>query len=399
MALPSLVAASDGRQAGATAPAAAPPMSSIARRRLIFHSQLMEQGWGFSAIMAIGIGVKITISFSDICFRDRYGPMYDPFTMDQLRALLLVADEGSFSAAARRLDRVQSAVSQSMGVLEEHLGVTLWDRSAKVPRPTAAGQAVLAASRRVCAEADALRRLVDGLKAGLEASVHLCVDALFPLSALAALCAAFAREFPTVDLRVDTQTMSAVSERVLGGAATLGVVSPMGLQRGLESRRLAAIRMVPVVARHHPLATVRGLVRRARLEDEVQIVLTERGVEGVPDQAVLSARTWRIADLHTKRELLLAGLGWGNLPEHLARQDLRSGRLVKIRPEAWNEGEHTLTLFAVHRTNARIGPAHGWLLSNLGKLCARELAPARANERRRKRRAFPSSTGRAMTRA
>jgi DNA-binding transcriptional LysR family regulator len=297
--------------------------------------------------------------------------MADPFTLDQLRTLLLVAEEGSFSAAARRMRRVQSAVSQAMSTLEEHLGVVLWDRAAKVPALTEQGRAVLAAARRVCAEADGLRRLVDGMSQGLEASVHLCVDALFPLRPLAELCTTFAREFPSVDLRLDTQTMSAVSARVLDGSATLGVVSAAGLARGLESHPLAAIRMVSVVARSHPLAAVRGVVPRARLEQAVQIVLAERQEQGVADQGVLSARTWRVAELHTKRELVCAGLGWGNLPEHLVRDDLRKGRLVKIRPEGWTDADRTLTLFAVHRPDARFGPAHRWLLANLVTVCTR----------------------------
>ena len=59
---------------------------------------------------------------------------------------------------------------------------------------------------------------------GVEASVSLCLDALFPVDALLDACSAFAKEFPAVDLRVDTQLMSAVSARVLDGSATLGVV-------------------------------------------------------------------------------------------------------------------------------------------------------------------------------
>lgn len=316
--------------------------------------------------------------------------MHDPFTLDQLRTLLLVVEEGSFSAAARKMRRVQSAVSQAMSTLEDHLGVTLWDRSARVPSLTDEGRAVLASARRVCADADELRRLVDGMSHGLEAQVRLCVDALFPLPSLAELCAAFAGAFPTVDLRVDTQAMSAVSARVQSEAATLGVAIAPGLVPGLSIHPLAPIRMVPVVAARHPLASIRGTVPRIRLEEAVQIVLTERE-SGIADQAVISGRTWRIAELHTKRELLCAGLGWGNLPEHLVRDDLRSGRLVKLRPEGWADGEHTLTLFAVHRPDARLGPAHRWLLANLGPLCAKEVS---RTPPRRTTRSRPKSKGR-----
>src|SRR5262245_66295596 len=79
----------------------------------------------------------------------------ETFTLDQLRALIAVIEEGSFSAAARKLHRVQSAISTSMANLEHQLGVPLWDRSTKVARLTDQGQAVeLAGCRREAALLD-----------------------------------------------------------------------------------------------------------------------------------------------------------------------------------------------------------------------------------------------------
>lgn len=294
--------------------------------------------------------------------------MLETFTLDQLRALIAVIEEGSFSAAARKLHRVQSAVSTAMANLEAQLGVALWDRSTKVARLTDQGQAVLAAARRVCTEVDALRQLAAGMTLGLEAQVSLCVDILFPLTALVDLCCRFRDEFPSVDLRVDTQTMTGVSARVIDGSATIGVASPMGVTAGLERKVLTTIQMIPVVSPKHPLAAVRGKISTARLRDAIQLVLSELQGEGHPDQAVLSSRTWRVRDLHTKHALLRAGLGWGNLPEHLVRDDLRAKRLVPIRVEAWGADEHKLYLSAVYRADVTFGPAHRWLLAQLEQL-------------------------------
>lgn len=309
--------------------------------------------------------------------------MFDPVTLDQLRALVTVAEEGTFSAAARKLHRVQSAVSTAMANLEEQLGVPIWDRSRKVARLTPQGQAVLAAARRVLGEVDALRRLTAQMAGGIEASVSLCVDALFPIGAIVDVCARFAKAFPAVDLRVDTQAMSVVGARVLQGAADIGVVSPLGLAPGLEQRALAPIRMVPVVSPRHELARAKGPIASSRLEELVQIVLSERDVEGVADQAVLSSRTWRVVDLHTKHALLRAGLGWGNLPEHMVQDDLRAGRLVRIRPEAWGEEQHLLHLSAIYRRDVALGPARRWLLAELAVSCRRDLDAGRAKRARR----------------
>ncbi|QSQ17874.1 LysR family transcriptional regulator [Myxococcus landrumensis] len=298
--------------------------------------------------------------------------MFDPITLDQLRAFVTVVEEGSFSAAARKLRRVQSAISTSMANLEAQLGVLLWDRSTKVATLTAQGQAVLASTRRVLAEVDGLRRLTTGMTLGLEASVSLCLDAFFPVKALVSLCANFTQEFPAVDLRIDTQVMSAVSARVLDGTATLGVVTPAGLARGLEVQALSPIRVHPVVSPSHPLAAIKGRIASRHFVDAIQIVLSECENDGVSDQVGLSPRTWRVGDLNTKHEMLRAGLGWGNLPEHLIREDLRKGKLVTLRPAAWGDHENSLNLLVIHRSDAVFGPAHRWLMEQLARLCAKE---------------------------
>jgi DNA-binding transcriptional LysR family regulator len=209
--------------------------------------------------------------------------------------------------------------------------------------------------------------------------VSLCLDAFFPLRALIDLCIGFVARFPDVDLRVDHQVLSAVSARVLAGEASLGVVSSAGLLRGLEAQALSAIRMVPVASPRHPLAAIEGPIEAKHFASTIQIVLSERAEAKGADQGVLSTRTWRVGDLHTKRELLRAGLGWGNLPAHLAQEDLESSRLVVIQPAAWGVDEHVLNLSAVYRTDAVLGPAHRWIVEQLSVLCARDVGvPLRA---------------------
>src|SRR3712207_5272394 len=104
--------------------------------------------------------------------------MLDPITLDQLRMFLTVVDTGSFSAAARKVGRVQSAVSTAMTNLESQLGVTLWDRSERRPTLTEQGRSILGVATRVLGEVDALKRVAAGLVRGIEASVSLCVDAV-----------------------------------------------------------------------------------------------------------------------------------------------------------------------------------------------------------------------------
>ena len=301
--------------------------------------------------------------------------MLDGFTLDQLRTFVTIHSAGNFSAAARKLKRAQSAVSSTMSNLEEQLGVVLWNRTTRIPTLTAQGEALLTAANRVLEEAEAFGRLAADLQGGIEAKVSLCVDALFPVEALVTLAAAFREAFPSVDLRIDTQTMSDVSERVLNRTATLGVASPMGERPEFERRPLSTIAMLAVACPEHPLARLPQPLESKAFREHIQVVLAERRLdEGAPDQAVLSPRTWRVTDLYTKRKLLLGGAGWGNLPEHYVREDLEQGRLVVIRPAAWGKDEHSLCLSLIYRRDMTLGPAHRWIFENLQQLCERVIA-------------------------
>lgn len=295
--------------------------------------------------------------------------MLDGITLDQLRALATIADEGSFSAAARRLRRVQSAISHSIASLEEQLGLELFDRSSRVPTLTDRGRLVLAHARRVLATTDELRNLAQGLIGGLESSVALAVEAIFPTEALAESCREFAATYPRVPLRIHTETLSAVSALVLDGTCQIGVVGPDAPTPNLERQHLTTVRMVPVVGATHPLASGKRRIPTRELAEHVQIVTSERTREGMPDRGVLSTHTWRVADLHTKHVLLRSGLGWGRLPEHVAGEDLSRGRLVRIRPDAWGDDEQQLALAVVHRPDVALGPASRWMITRMGQLC------------------------------
>lgn len=299
--------------------------------------------------------------------------MLDPITLDQIRAFVTVVDEGSFSAAARKLQRVQSAVSHAIANLEAQLGVALWDRSTRVPKLTDQGRVLLACARRVISETDGLRRVARGLVGGLEPEVAICVDAAFPLTALVDLCREFAEVFPTVELRVHTEIMAAVTARVLDGTCHLGVANPAESGAGLTRHHLSTVQFVTVASKDHPLAKAKGRIPTERLAEHVQIVLSERSPGKSPDRGVLSPITWRVADLTTKHALIRAGLGWGNLPEHVARADLAKGTLVRLQPEAW--GEVLISLAVIHRPELDAGPATQWLLRRMKELCLRDVGP------------------------
>ena len=117
--------------------------------------------------------------------------MLDGLSLDQLRAFVAAVDEGSFSAAARRLGRAQSMVSDLIARLEAQLGLTLFDRSGRLPRLTAAGQAVLGDARDVLGQLHYMQARASGMATGLEAELSVVFDAMYEIGRITAAAVAW----------------------------------------------------------------------------------------------------------------------------------------------------------------------------------------------------------------
>ncbi len=286
-------------------------------------------------------------------------------TLDQLRVLIAVADAGSFSAAAAALNRSQSVISYAVANLEAQLGLVLFDRAARRPVLTEAGRAVLADAQRVARAVDELRARAGGLTQGLEASVSLVVDVLFPTASIVAMLEEFAKLFPTVALRLRVEALGAVTQLVLDRECGLGISGSLGPRTDvLERREIRGVRLVAVAAPGHALAAARGPIDAERLRRETQLVLSDRSrlTEG-QDFGVASLHTWRLGDLGAKHALLRAGLGWGSMPFEAVREDLAAGRLKRL--ELRDAAEPIYRLLLIHRRDKPPGPAAQWLADRI----------------------------------
>ena len=110
--------------------------------------------------------------------------MLDGVTLDQLRTFIAAVDEGSFSAAGRKLRRAQSVVSQTLANLEAQLGVKLFDRSARYPRLTEEGRSLLADARSVADNVDGFKARARAMREGLEPELSVAIDVMYPMDAL-----------------------------------------------------------------------------------------------------------------------------------------------------------------------------------------------------------------------
>lgn len=284
-------------------------------------------------------------------------------TLDQLQVFLAVADAGSFSAAARALNRAQSVISYTIGNLEAQLDVSLFERNgARQPKLTDAGKAMLADARRIVGDLQVMRARAISMKQGLEAEVSVAISVMVPTEAMVAVLKEFRDTFPSVALRLDVGELGRIMELVMTGRSSIGIGGALMRQDdSLQVERIGHNFLLPVAAATHPLAQIRGPLTLADVREEVQLVVTDASdLTTGRDFNVLSYKTWRVSDIATKHHLIRGGLGWGGLPASVIHEDLLSGRLVHLNLEAYEQGNYSI--YAIRKTASPPGPAAAWLI-------------------------------------
>lgn len=292
--------------------------------------------------------------------------MLDAVSLDHLRTFIAAAESGSFSAAGRRIGRAQSVVSQTISHLEGQLSVRLFSREGRYPQLTPEGHALLPAARQVVANLDQMKAQARGLAAGLEPSLAVVVNVMFPSDILSAAVAAFQQQFADTPLRIAVEGMGAVLQPVLNEDFDFGIRGPLATTHpDLRSEYLLSVDYLMLAAPDHPLTRHKGPIPARELAQHVQLVLSDRSrlTEG-KDFRVVAERTWRISDLGAKHAFLKQGVGWGGMPLHVVKDDIASGVLIPLQIEE-NDLATQIAMSAFYRTDRPPGPAGRWLIQQL----------------------------------
>ncbi|MFF5070155.1 LysR family transcriptional regulator ArgP [Micromonospora olivasterospora] len=256
----------------------------------------------------------------------------------QLRTLAAVAAEGSFEGAARLLHVTQSAVSQRIKSLEETVGQVLVRRS-RPCRVTAAGRPLLRlAGQLVLLEREALadaRSPLGGARTRARVPVVVNADSLATwfVGALARLPGELALSF---DIRQDDQDHTA--ELLRDGSVMAAVTAQREAVQGCRVRRLGAMRYralaTPALVDHWfpDGLTASGLAEAPVVVFDRKDRVQHRFLRAVAGRD-LDPPVHYVPSVPAFGEAIRRGLGWGLVPEQLARADLACGACVDLDPE------------------------------------------------------------------
>jgi DNA-binding transcriptional LysR family regulator len=274
-------------------------------------------------------------------------------SLDSLLILDAIDRSGTFAGAGNELHKVPSTISYTISKLEQDLGVQVFVRQGPKVTLTVAGKELLKEGRYLLKAAEDLEHRVRRVASGWETELTICMDSVFSPTALIEEVTEFYKVANLTRLRFAEETLSGSWEALLDrrvdllvGAAGAG---PAG--GGYNAEIIGATQFVFAVAPQHPLAAIDKPLGKAELYQYKAIAVSDsvRKMQPRTVGLLFGQDTLTLPDMRTKYEFQLAGLGFGFLPEPLARDAIKRGLLVEKQVEeprqpephylAWRSGE------------------------------------------------------------
>jgi len=156
----------------------------------------------------------------------------------QLRFLVAVVEEGSFTAAASRLHATQSGISAQIKLLEESLSAQLFDRSVAGVVPTAAGKLAYERATSILRETSAMISDVGALQEVVTGAVSAGLMPTTTRSVVAPVLEKFATRYPDIEVKVEEAYSAHLCDGVMSGRLDFAIVPPSNSVVGLQSTHL-----------------------------------------------------------------------------------------------------------------------------------------------------------------
>jgi DNA-binding transcriptional LysR family regulator len=156
----------------------------------------------------------------------------------QIRAVIAVAEEGSFTRAAERENATQSGISQHVAAVERALGIRLFERASGRVRPTAAGQRYYKSCVEAVGTLEAAAEDARAVAGNVSGELRIGLMPTFTRAVLAPVIEDFVPRCPDVKLHIYEGYSALLTEMVLDGDLDFAVVPAFEGTVGLKSRLL-----------------------------------------------------------------------------------------------------------------------------------------------------------------
>ena len=248
---------------------------------------------------------------------------------EQLLMFQTVIETGSFSAAARKLGKVPSAVSMSIANLEIDLNLNLFERIGREPTPIPAAMVLYEKTQKLLIEINQWKQHAHALSAGLESTLNIVVVSELLHTNWTDYITLLEQHFPNLTINIFSAPQEDALQMLLDQSAQLAL---MFEREQLDSREqfveLKREALVPVIAQGHALAQFEQISFEQMVQTR-QIVVASRD-HSIKPELLFSKDYWRTDNHHSACMMILQNLGWGVLPLEMFNENPELKKKLKV---------------------------------------------------------------------
>ncbi len=258
-------------------------------------------------------------------------------TLKQLRAVARVAELGTVTAAAERLNLSASAISITLKQVEEELGIKLFERTELGFRPTQAGREVVLAETQIAAVLAELTEVTAALRGGQIGQVKFGVVSTAKYFA-PFLLRAFQALHPKIEITLKVGNREEILAHLADFTLDMALIGRPPQDVDVEQQEIGPHPHVVIAAPDHPLAKKRSILA-SRLSDQVFLIREPGSGTRLLAERILSEigavpkPGMEISSNETIKQAVMAGLGISFLSYHTVAHEIEQGRLSVLRVE------------------------------------------------------------------
>jgi DNA-binding transcriptional LysR family regulator len=286
------------------------------------------------------------------------------YNIEQLKMLVLSAELGSFSACARKLGKVQSAISQGIANLEIDLALQLFDRSTRKPTLTPDGQRIYQYAKAVLFQTAQLDKAVTAIVNSEESLIRLACDSAVFTNEFKQVLNRFDQKFNHTQLELITSTSTDITRNITQQKIDLGIVfTDLEFKNNVEPCFIGHLPFYAVCHPEHALVNLEN-VNISDLVSHKQLLQRGETGEFMQQFPQISADVWWTNSFDTLLMFIKQNIGWAYLPTHMVEAELQKDQLYKL-PVVIDYKTWSIPVDIVTAKGVVMGPAMSWLYNEL----------------------------------
>jgi DNA-binding transcriptional LysR family regulator len=269
-----------------------------------------------------------------MCYINKWKEMIQ-MEIRQLQLFIALAEEGSFTKAARQMNIVQSGLSISIKALEQELGTVLFDRTTRKVMLTPAGTLFLQHARASLVMLDNGVQAVRSQDGIVRGRLRLGIlQSLGPYVDLPALLHTFRTSYPEVEFSGRSLNTETIPAQVRSGYVDLSFHALVSDSKdaGLRMIPFAQDSLIAICSTNHPFAVRRSVSLELLAREKFVDLTPERALRRLVDSIFQKTKLIRdsiyeLSDVSMMVQFVANDLGVAIVPSELAHTSSRSSRL------------------------------------------------------------------------